>query len=67
MAGELPQTGWHTDIVWAAAFDEEVSTFRKKCQEHKIPRRRWGNVIVVRAEDLFSHMATEGMEATEED
>lgn len=50
----LPQSGYHTDIEYAMAFEEDVNTFRKKCQRFGIPISKWGNASVVLAEDLHA-------------
>lgn len=50
----LPQSGYHTDMEYALAFDEDVTTFRKKCHQNGIPVSKWGNATVVLAEDLHA-------------
>ena len=52
---QLPQTGWLLDTEWAEKLNIEVRQFRRNCRRFNIPRRVFGNTMIVRAEDLFMH------------
>lgn len=54
---QLPQSGVFTDHEWAAAFEEEVCTFRRKVRMSRTPHLMRGTLMLVRAEDLYSHLA----------
>lgn len=56
VAPRLPQTGVFADHEWAAAFEEEVDTFRRKVRQNGVPHIMWGTLMLVRAEDLFERM-----------
>lgn len=51
----LPQSGWWTDEEWADALGEDIRTFRRKCAQSGVPRKKWGHLVMVRAEDFFLH------------
>lgn len=63
---KLPQGGWWTEEEWAESLGEEVRTFRKKCRQHGVPRKRWGNRLIVNADDLYRHLPSEGENDVEE-
>lgn len=61
--GKLPQTGWFLEEEWAEALGEEPRAFREKLKRHRVPRKRWGNRVLVSAEALYSHMPSEDDDA----
>ena len=56
----LPQTGWLTADEWAAALGEQVPTFTKKIKRLGIPHKKWGNTLLIRAEDFYDALQWRG-------
>lgn len=63
----LPQTGWWTIEEFADALQEKEPTFQKKLQRYGIPHKRWGNTILIRAEDFYRGLEYHNGSPEEED
>ncbi|MBR9802807.1 hypothetical protein GYB59_14460 [bacterium] len=56
----LPQSGWYLDTDWAAALNIEVRQFRRNLREHQIPHGKFGNAVIVKAEDFYASLPDGG-------
>jgi hypothetical protein len=53
----LPQTGWTTDLPWAAAFHMEPKNFRSLLKRYRIPHVPLGQTVLIDASVFYQHIS----------